>query len=541
MMKKGILIIGWLIGVVDCLYAQTAPGIEWQNTIGGSEGDILQSIQQTTDGGYILGGYSHSNISGDKTENINGNFDYWIVKTDSLGSIQWQNTIGGNHTDRLYSIQQTADGGYILGGYSGSYISGDKTENCIGNWDYWIVKTDSLGNIQWQNTIGGTDDDRLFTIQQTADGGYISGGYSSSNISGDKTENSMGEDDYWIVKTDSLGQIQWQNTIGGIDVDRLTSLQQTLDGGYILGGYSWSSISGDKTENFLGGCDYWIVKTDANGNIQWQNTIGGNDWDELYSIQQTSDGGYIFGGDSQSNISNDKTENSNGSADYWVVKTDMLGNIQWQNTIGGNNGDILYSIERTVDDGYILGGYSLSDISGDKTENRIGWWDYWIVKLDVNGNIQWQSTIGGDTTEYLYSIQQTIDGGYMLGGYSQSNISGDKTENCIGQYDYWIVKLFPDTVTGIIQLQNQTSNIQISPNPSTDYITIQYNVTSAKETTVEVFNIYGQVVKPLTSKGGLQNTGKQEITIDIKNLPAGIYFVKMKVDGKEEVKKVVKL
>ncbi len=540
-MKKGILIIGWLIGVVDCLYAQTAPGIEWQNTIGGSEGDILQSIQQTTDGGYILGGYSHSNISGDKTENINGNFDYWIVKTDSLGSIQWQNTIGGNHTDRLYSIQQTADGGYILGGYSGSYISGDKTENCIGNWDYWIVKTDSLGNIQWQNTIGGTDDDRLFTIQQTADGGYISGGYSSSNISGDKTENSMGEDDYWIVKTDSLGQIQWQNTIGGIDVDRLTSLQQTLDGGYILGGYSWSSISGDKTENFLGGCDYWIVKTDENGNIQWQNTIGGNDWDELYSIQQTSDGGYIFGGDSQSNISNDKTENSNGSADYWVVKTDMLGNIQWQNTIGGNNGDILYSIERTVDDGYILGGYSLSDISGDKTENRIGWWDYWIVKLDVNGNIQWQSTIGGDTTEYLYSIQQTIDGGYMLGGYSQSNISGDKTENCIGQYDYWIVKLFPDTVTGIIQLQNQTSNIQISPNPSTDYITIQYNVTSAKETTVEVFNIYGQVVKPLTSKGGLQNTGKQEITIDIKNLPAGIYFVKMKVDGKEEVKKVVKL
>ncbi len=173
------------------------PGtIQWQNTIGGSGSEALFSIVQTSDGGYILGGYSHSNISGDKTENSNGATDYWIVKTDARANIQWQNTIGGSGYDYLTSIDQTSDGGYILGGYSSSNISADKTENSIGNSDYWIVKTDSLGVIQWQNTIGGSELDVLSSIAQTSDGGYILGGYSNSDISGDKTENSNGN---WIT------------------------------------------------------------------------------------------------------------------------------------------------------------------------------------------------------------------------------------------------------------------------------------------------------------------------------------------------------
>ncbi len=238
--------------------SQTAPVIQWQNTIGGSSADWIHSIEQTTDGGYILGGFSDSNISGDKTENSNGGRDYWLVKTDASGNIQWQNTIGGNDWDDLHSIQQTADGGYILGGESNSNISGDKTENCVGfGSDYWIVKTDASGSIQWQNTIGGSSGESFNTIQQTADGGYILGGYSGSNISGDKTENCIGGDDFWIVKTDDSGNIQWQNTIGGNSGDRLNSIQQTPDGGYILGGDSYSGISGDKTENSNGSFDYY--------------------------------------------------------------------------------------------------------------------------------------------------------------------------------------------------------------------------------------------------------------------------------------------
>ncbi|MBK7853782.1 MAG: hypothetical protein IPJ79_01700 [Bacteroidetes bacterium] len=294
--------------------------IEWQNNIGGNDYDYLLSMSQTADGGYILGGHSNSNISGDKTENSNGVDDYWIIKTDATGTIQWQNTIGGNNWDRLFSIQQTTDGGYILGGWSDSNISGDKTEDCNGFPDYWIVKTDGSGNIQWQNTIGGNSTDILSSVKQTADGGYILAGYSSSNISVDKTENSLGSYDYWIVKTDGSGSVQWQNTLGGNFDDYLYSIQQTTDGGYILAGFSSSNISGDKTENSNGGSDYWIVKTDATGNIQWQNTIGGNGNDAPYSSNKLFDGGYIIGGWSSSNISGDKTENSNGGYDCWIVK-----------------------------------------------------------------------------------------------------------------------------------------------------------------------------------------------------------------------------
>ncbi|MBK7681943.1 MAG: hypothetical protein IPJ26_05500 [Bacteroidetes bacterium] len=239
------------------LFAQE---IEWQNTIGGSLLDDLRSIQQTVDGGYILGGFSSSGIFADKTENSFGLIDYWIVKN----RLKWFNQMAkyhrGGSNDYLNSIELTSDGGYILGGYSLSNISGSKTENNLGSWDYWIVKTDSLGNIQWQNTIGGSNWDYLTSIKQTTDGGYILGGHSFSNTSGDKTENTNGDNDFWIVKVDSIGIIQWQNTIGGSKDDQLASIVQTSDGGYIIGGFSESNISGDKTENCLGSTDYWIVK-----------------------------------------------------------------------------------------------------------------------------------------------------------------------------------------------------------------------------------------------------------------------------------------
>ncbi len=422
-------------------HSATAQEIEWQKTIGGDQGDFLSSVKQTTDGGYILAGYSSSNVSGEKTENGRGGYDYWMVKTDASGNIQWQKTIGGNNSDLLQSIQQTTDGGYILGGSSRSTISGEKTENLRGGYDYWIVKTDATGNIQWQKTIGGNLDDNLYSIQQTSDGGYILGGYSISNISGEKTQNRRGNFDYWIVKIDDTGNIQWQKTIGGSDYDYLMSIQQTTDEGYILGGYSASNISGEKSENKRGLDDYWIVKTDSSGNIQWQKTIGGNQNDILRAVHITTDGGYILGGTSNSTISGQKTENTRGLSDYWMVKTDAIGNIQWQKTIGGNQNDQLYSIQQTTDDGYILGGHSQSNTSSEKTENSRGLYDCWILKTDGTGNIQWQNTFGGNVHDYSYSLQQTSDRSFILGGISLSNISGEKTENNRGGWDFWMIKL----------------------------------------------------------------------------------------------------
>ncbi len=411
-----------------------AQEIEWQNTIGGSGEDWLRSVQQTTDGGYILGGYSNSGISGDKTEISYGDKDFWIVKLDSNGIIQWQHTIGGNGADWLSAIEQTSDGGFVLGGYSTSNASGDKAENCMGQEDYWIVKLDSLGGLQWQNTIGGSNSDVLYSIQPTTDGGYLLGGKSNSNISGDKTENSVGtfgNYDFWIVKVDSWGTIEWQNTIGGNSSDYLQCVQQTVDGGYFLGGYSNSSVSGDKSANCIGGFDYWIIKVDSLGNILWQSTIGGGFNDELHSVKQTIDGGYILGGWSSSSITDD----------YWLVKTDSTGIVQWQKTYGGSSYDELFSVQQTSEGGYILGGLSKSDITGNKLEDCLGDWDFWIVKTDSFGIVQWQNTIGGNSDEWLYSIKQTIEGGFILGGFSRSSSSGDKAENNSGSYDYWIVKL----------------------------------------------------------------------------------------------------
>ena len=433
--------IFFLIGCIVCSYSFTQPQIGKQKTIGGSDGDGCNSLGLTKDGGFILGGTSSSDISGDKTQNNRGRGDYWVVKLDSSLNIQWDKTIGGSESDDLYCIEQTADNGYILGGYSFSNISGEKTDSSRGLADYWVVKLDRHGNIQWDKTIGGKKDDRLTWLQQTKKGDYIIGGYSTSNSSREKSQDCRGRFDYWILKLDSLGNIIWDKTIGGTDNDWLFSLQQTNEGGYILGGRSESDSSGEKTSNAMGRFDYWVVKLDGKGNVEWDKTIGGNSEDGLYSLQQTTDGGYILGGTSASNISGQKTENSRGQTDYWVVKLNSLGSIEWDKTIGGNLSDGLQSIQQTTDGGYIATGASVSTNSGEKTEKCRGYWDYWTVKLNSSGTVEWDKTIGGTDNDNPSAIKETRNNHYVLGGYSASGISGDKTRPSKGSNDYWIVFL----------------------------------------------------------------------------------------------------
>ena len=453
-MNKSILYLIFSIDAVFCF--SQAPDIEWQNTIGGSNTDDLYSVEQTTDGGYILGGFSSSPMSGDKTEGFIGFHDYWVIKLDSIGNIEWQNTIGGVGNDDLY-ITQSSDGGYILGGSSNSGISGDKTDSNKGGYDYWVLKLDATGSIVWQKTIGGNLDDKLYSLDETEDGGFLLGGYSYSGISGDKTEANKGGADYWVIKIDSTGNIIWQKTIGGSEFDGLYSVQCTLDGGYILFGTSVSGISGDKTEPSIlspfgtNTDDYWVIKLDSVGNIQWQNTIGGNSGDDAGNIDKAIGEGYFIGGWTSSGLSGDKTEPLIGARDFWIIKLDNFGLIQWQNTIGGINSEGNYAVHvnHTSDGGCIIGGSSESGISGDKTEASFGYFDYWIVKLDFWGSIEWDKTIGGNTYDVLRSVKETPDEGYILGGWSNSNISGLKTENSLGDADYWIIKLEGNCVPNI--------------------------------------------------------------------------------------------
>ena len=234
---------------------------QWDYRFGGYKADELYCFQQTSDGGFILGGNSRSGIGCDKTQpnwdSMNVTNDYWIVKIDSLGNKLWDKTFGGTNFDWLLSLQQTTDGGYILGGTSFSDTSGNKTQpnrdNTGATPDYWIVKIDSLGYQQWDKVCGGTGYDYLNAVRQTPDGGYILGGYSESGIGGDKTQPNWDtinpiSQDYWIVKTDALGNKLWDKDFGGTQVDMLYTLELTSDGGYILGGASSSSVSGDKTQ-----------------------------------------------------------------------------------------------------------------------------------------------------------------------------------------------------------------------------------------------------------------------------------------------------
>jgi type IX secretion system substrate protein len=525
-MKEFLLLFIFLLGIT-IVYAQD-PSIVWQNTIGGNNSDDTRSICQTVDGGYFLGGVSKSSISGDKTENTNGENDYWVLKLNETGDILWQNTIGGSNNDYLSDSFQTTDGGYLLLGYSYSNISGDKTENSIGEFDYWVIKIDSEGNIQWQNTIGGSGYDALFSGSQTTDGGYILGGSSDSNASGDKVENSNGDYDYWVVKLDVSGAIEWQNTIGGSLFDGLTSVAQTIDGGYILGGGSLSNISGDKTENSNGDMDYWVVKLDSTGGIEWQNTIGGSDYDFIIVIEQSMDGGYIIGGRSSSNSSGDKTENSNGMDDYWVVKLDATGAIVWQNTIGGSLIDQFNSISETSDGGYIMGGSSTSNASGDKTENSIGGGDFWIVKIDSSGEIEWDNTIGGDNGDGVKSITQTSEGGYICGGSSNSGISGDKTEASIGGTDMWIIYLLP--ILGVNDYYRGNS-LSIFPNPVQDTMEIIYG-----DQLVDNITIYASTGTLIKRFKLLENS----TSVDVSQLAAGVYFIRFSIEGKTVTKKFIK-
>jgi hypothetical protein len=532
-MKKYIVIVSFSFFSLS-IFSQ--PSIQWDKTIGGSGYDDLGIVQQTADGGYVVGGYSTSNVSGDKTENRIGIIDYWIVKLNSSGNIQWDNTVGANSVNIFNSLEQTDDGGYILGGWSNSSISGDKTENSRGGHDYWVVKLNSAGTIQWDRTIGGSDEDELYSVRQTSDGGYILGGYSRSNISGDKTENSKGYDDYWVVKIGATGNIEWQKTLGGSGSDQLIWIRQTTDMGYILGGISNSDSSADKTENGRGDSDYWILKIDSVGNIQWQKTIGGSNMDILHSIEMTFDGGYIVGGMSISNISGDKTENicnPPSQFDYWIIKIDFSGNIQWQNDIGSNGDNRFYSVCSTVDSGFVIGGYSDGgNIFCDKTENPKGGTDYWILKLDFSGNILWQKTIGGSSNELFYSVEQTLDGGLVLGGESLSNISGDKTENSRGASDFWVVKLAP--FVGMEE-PNNVSDIEVFPNPATDELKVQSS--KFKVERIEIFDMLSQLVH--SKQLQTSNLKPQTYIIDVSELPAGIYFVQVKSEKQTITKKLL--
>ena len=519
-MKNTITLLALFFSIVT-IYGQNR-NIQWQKTIGGSGEDALNSIIQTSDGKFLLGGYSDSNISGEKSEDSRGGKDYWIVKVDGNGGIVWQKTYGGSDEDFLTSILQTSDGGFIIGGISYSDVSGEKNEDSYGFGDFWVLKLDASGAIEWQKTIGGIGDDSLHSIVETDDGGYVLSGDSASPISGNRTAPQIGNHDVLIVKLDAAGIIEWQNSAGLGNETIVSNLSKTDDGGFII----CATIRGNPVtlEDFL------IIKKDALGNQVWQKIIQGDNIDWNPEIKQTTDGGYIMAGISRSDAALDKTENAiNGSLDYWVLKLDENGNIVWQNTIGGSGQEgNVNALSQCEDGGYLIQGYSDSNISGDKTENSNGASDFWFVKINDVGIIEWQNTIGGAGVEYGGNAIQTSDGDFLTGGSSSSNISGDKTENSRGGSDYWIIK--HDSTLGI-QENTFANAISIYPNPVNNLL--QINTQDQTIDKIIIYSVLGSRVRQL-------DINTISPTVDVSSLSSGAYYLQLYSGKNMALKKFLK-
>jgi hypothetical protein len=422
-------------------HAAAQPVIQWQATFGGTNYDQIDSVLQTADGGYLLGGYSESGASGNKT---NGNFglaDYWIIKVNTNGIKQWEKGFGGSSNDFFHAVQPTGDGGYLLAGSSYSSVSGNKTNGNFGIADYWLVKVDANGNKLWERVYGGSQEDFVWAMQPAGNGAFVIGGESASGISGNKTNGNFGGYDFWLVKVDTNGLKLWEKEYGGTGDEYFYAILPTSDGGFLLGGESNSTASGNKSSSPWGRSDFWVVKVDANGNKQWDRVYGGTSGDWLECIVPTADGGYLLGGTSQSGASGSRTAASFGLADYWIIKVDQFGVEQWDRAFGGTDNDYLDTMVPTSDGGFLLGGFSYSPASGNKSGTNYGREDYWLVKIDANGNKLWDQVYGGSDYDDLYTMLATSDSGQLLGGTSRSPVSGNKTNANFGDGDCWVVKL----------------------------------------------------------------------------------------------------
>ena len=369
-MKRIILAVTFLLVFTSFLSLNA----QWAITCGGIYNDEVHSINQTSDGGYIVAGSTRSFGAGFS--------DFWILKFTSDGDIEWQKTYGGSVDDEAHSIQQTSDGGYIVVGETSSF--GTEGE------DIWVLKLTSDGEIEWQKTYGGDKYDSVSFIQQRGDGGYIVVGHTESYVEGQWNR------DIWILKISSAGDVEWQKTYGGDKSDSVSFIQQRGDGGYIVAGETGSSGAGE--------IDIWFLKLSSDGDIEWQKTYGGDKSDSVSFIQQTGDGGYIIAGSTGS-------FGAEGS-DFWILKLSSDGDIEWQKTYGGDKSYSASFIQQTGDGGYIVAGSTYS--SGEWGGNSEG--NIQVLKLSSTGAIEWQRAYEGSDVYGASSIQQTSDGGYIVAG-----------------------------------------------------------------------------------------------------------------------------
>jgi hypothetical protein len=475
-----------------------------------------------------------------------------LVPMTALAQITFERTYGGPGTDRAYSLDQTGDGGYIIAGSTRSFGAGLD--------DVYLIKTDNAGDTMWTRTYGGSQSDVANWVEQTSDEGYIITGLTYSFGAGLR--------DLYLIKTDSAGDTVWTRTYGGPDLDAGGSVRETSDGGYVIAGSTWSYGAGAE--------DVYLIKTDSIGDVVWTRTYGGADMENGWSIEETSDEGYIIAGFTRSFGA--------GSYDVYLVKTDSLGDTVWTRTYGGAAADYAWSVEETGDGGYIIAGETWSfgagmgdaflvktDSGGDTVWTRTygglsvdgghsvgetgdggyiiaGWADsfspedLYLIKTDSGGDTMWTRTYGGMDVDWGYSVEQTSDGGYIIAGGAQSFGAGD-----------WDVYLIKTDADGLVQVTEGHEEIlrpaswhlsQNHPNPFRAATTITYALPDAEPVTLSIYDIRGALVRNLV--GGTVSAGHHQVVWDGRDarghsVASGMYFCSMEAGGSRETRRMVLL
>lgn len=482
-----VFLITFLMALFSCsLLAQnTNPPVEWSKTLGGSGLSEAYSLDQTEDGGFIVAGYT--------TTKGAGAYDFWLVKLNSEGTVEWDKTFGGAGYELAWMVKQTSDNGFIVAGWTTSYGSGE--------YDLFMIKTDYLGNEEWRKIYGGTSWDLAMDIQQTPDGGYIMAGeswvYSNNNWNADG----------WAVKTNSAGEIMWQKKFGGNHRDIFFAVEPTSDGGYVFSGFTMSLGS------VYGSRDNWLVKLDENGNELWNKTYDGNngeDW--ARDVKEAPDGGFVIACASK-NSTQDKF-------DFCIIKTDKNGNEIWKNLYGGEYSTWGRSIYNTSDGGYIASGQITvsSDINSET--------DLWLLKINSNGEEEWSERYGESpgSEDAIYMVP--CSDGYIIAG---TRIFSDSRAD-------FIVTKTKALILGSLDddfLPSEFRLLQNYPNPFNPSTSISFNLPKNTYVKIDIYNSLGSVVSSLVNTYLL--AGSHSVIWNGRDskgnsVPSGVYFCELKTE-----------
>ncbi|MGB3478352.1 MAG: T9SS type A sorting domain-containing protein [bacterium] len=466
-----------------------SPDTSWTKVYGSLENDYAREVEQTVDGGYIITGFTFAGAT---------TCDLWLVKTDSMGDTLWTKTYGlASVYEAGRSIDLTTDNGYII---VGTTNPGGLQEDIL------LVRTDSMGDTLWTKTFGqpGAYQDFAYSVQQTTDGGYIMTGFGGLGPGGNIAPN------IYLIKTDTNGNLEWFNTYDAdTSWDMAFSVQQTADQGYIIAGII-SPFPYDSS-------DIYLIKTDSLGDTLWTKTYGGLEDEYGEAVIQTSDGGYIVAGGTDSY--------GGGARDVYVIKTDSLGDSLWTRTFGGIENDVGFSVDETDDGEYIIAGSTRSYGSGLS--------DMYIIKVNSNGDSLWTSVIGGSGSDGARDIHQTSDQGYI--------IVGDTGSFGSGSLDMYLVKILPDTMG--IRTDNLKPNhgsiMRSIQNPQRQLIAIQYYLSKGCDVRIDIYNALGGKIETITKKN--ESPDLHLLTWNGASTPSGVYFVKFEAGDFAEVQKVVLL